>query len=135
MMENSQQIEAPVKAVKSTNRTALLSMMSRGRKKKNSAADRRHKRHACSCLGKMSILNRSLSLEGIITEVAKGGVKFRPAKTYLLDRTGVEVSIEIAGHKFTGKIAASRADGYGIAFFDELSDDDISYFLVNEIKN
>lgn len=134
-MENSQHIEAPAVTAKATNRAALRSMLSRGRKKKNSVADRRHERHACLCIGKMAIFNRSLSLDGIITEVAKGGVKFRPAKTYLLDRNGVEVTIEIADHKFTGKIAASRADGYGIAFFDELTDDQISYFLASDILN
>lgn len=102
-----------------------------GRKKKQelTAANRRHIRHSCWSVGTVSIINRSMALEGVVTEIAKGGVKFRPAKVYLLERNGVQISAEFGGLKVVGKIVATRADGYGIAFFEELDDDKIQAFL------
>lgn len=102
-----------------------------GRNKKNelTAAHRRHIRHACSCIGTMSIVNRSLAFEGIVSEIAQGGIKFRPAKTYLQDRKGVQISIEFGGMRLTGKIVATRADGYGIALFEQVGDERIDAFL------
>lgn len=96
------------------------------------AANRRHARYPCSAIGKVSVANRALALEGLVTEIALGGIKFRPAKVYLLDMRGVQVSIEFGGLKVVGKIVATRTDGYGIAFFDQLEeatlDDLVSQF-------
>lgn len=103
------------------------------RKKKTilTAANRRHARYPCSCIGKVSIGNRALTLDGLVTEVALGGIKFRPAKVYLLDMRGVQVSIEFGGMKVVGKIVATRPDGYGIAFFDQLEENTLDE-LVSE---
>ena len=96
-----------------------------GREQKPSAADRRHVRYDCASVGTLSIANRSIILEGIVTEISKSGIKFRPTKTYLLERTGVQVSIEFAGIRTVGKIAASRPDGYGVALFEEIANETI----------
>lgn len=93
------------------------------------AVNRRHKRHGCSCLGSMSIINRSYMMEGIITEISKGGLKFRPAKMYLLERKETQVLFEFSNFRASGKIVATRSDGYGIALFDELEDDVLDTFL------
>ena len=97
--------------------------------KKDSAAQRRHTRHGCSTLGVLSIINRSITLEGIVTEISKGGIKFRPATTHLLNRNGTQVSINFSTIRATGRIVATRSDGYGIALFDELEDDILDEFL------
>lgn len=97
----------------------------RNKKPVLTAAHRRHARHPCSCIGKVSVANRALALEGLVTEVALGGIKFRPAKVYLLDMRGVQVSIEFGGLKVVGKIVATRPDGYGIALFDQLDEDTV----------
>lgn len=97
--------------------------------KKDSAAQRRHTRHECSSIGILSIANRSISLEGIVTEISKGGIKFRPASTHLLNRNGTQISVSFSTFRGTGKIVATRSDGYGVALFDELSDEVIEAFL------
>lgn len=98
-------------------------------KKKESAAQRRHTRHECSALGVMAIVNRSITMEGIVTEISQGGIKFRPATTYLLNRNGTQVSVTFSTIRVTGKIVATRPDGYGIALFEELDDALIEDFL------
>ena len=99
------------------------------RSKKESAAQRRHTRHECYNPGILSIVNRSIQLEGIVTEVSKGGIKFRPATTHLLNRNGTQVSLTFSTIRATGKIVATRSDGYGIALFEELEDEMIAEFL------
>lgn len=99
------------------------------KKNKDGAANRRFERYECACAGRVSIVNSSLSLDGIITEISKGGVKFRPFQSYLLERNGKEVRVEILGQVFTGKIAATRVDGYGIALFEQLSDEEIDLLI------
>lgn len=101
----------------------------RNSKSQGTVAQRRHKRHDCSAISVLSILNRSISIEGIVQEISRSGIKFRPAKVYLLDRKGEQVSISIGGLQLSGKIVAVRKDGYGIALFDELEDDVLEPFL------
>ena len=98
-------------------------------KQQGGVVNRRHVRHECSCIGRMSILNRSMSLEGIISEISKGGLKFRPAKVYLLERRDTPVLFEFAGFRISGKIVATRNDGYGIALYEEIEDDTLTAFL------
>lgn len=99
------------------------------KKNKDGAANRRHERYECACAGRVSIVNSSLSLDGIITEISKGGVKFKPFQCYLLERNGKEVRVEILGQLLTGKIVATRVDGYGIALFEQLSDEKIDMLI------
>lgn len=101
----------------------------RNNKSQGTVAQRRHERHDCSAISVLSILNRSISLEGIVQEISRSGIKFRPAKVHLLDRKGEQVSISIGGLQLSGKIVAVRKDGYGIALFDELEDEVLEPFL------
>ena len=100
--------------------------------KESNAAQRRHTRHDCSSIGVLAIVNRSTSLEGIVTEISKGGIKFRPASTHLLNRNGTQISVSFASIRVTGKIVATRVDGYGVALFEELEDDVMEQFLLEQ---
>lgn len=134
-MNSSRQIEAHPKNTQNKKMMAgLFSFGGRKNSKEKGAAARRHQRYDCNCSAKISIINSSLILDGVISEIAKGGIKFRPFKTYLLVRNNTEVSIDIFGDVFSGKIVASRNDGYGIALFDQLSDRQVDLFLRHQIK-
>lgn len=101
----------------------------RAGKGKSGANRRRHKRYPCTCLATMSIVNRSTSLEGVITEISKGGLKFRPAKVYLLERNNTPVLFEFSNFRISGTIVTTRNDGYGIALFDDIADEQLEAFL------
>ncbi|MFK7901887.1 MAG: hypothetical protein AB8B49_03495 [Nitratireductor sp.] len=120
-------VKAP--SVPKTGSDVFSILRKRNKKTDGTAAARRHIRHECKAIGVLSIINRSISLEGIVLEIARGGIKFRPAKVHLLDRKGDQVSVSIGGLQLTGKIVAVRNDGYGIALFDELEDDVLDPFL------
>lgn len=97
--------------------------------KESGIAQRRYKRFPCSTVGVFTITNRSISLEGMVTEISKNGVKFRPASVFLLDRKGVSITIAFEEFQFSGKVVATRSDGYGIALFEEIEDKDLQGFL------
>ena len=121
----------PQTTASSGNAGGLLQKILRNRvqNKAHGVAARRHTRHACSCLGTMSIINRSVAMEGIVSEISKGGLKFRPAKTYLQERKDAQVLFEFDRFRISGKIVATRSDGYGVALFEEIEDRDIEAFL------
>lgn len=104
-------------------------LRSRVGKKKSGILDRRHARHECSCIGVMSIVNRSTFFEGIISQISKGGLRFRPAKHYLLEHKNTQVLFEFGNLSVAGKIVATRPDGYGVALFDEIDEEKLEAFL------
>lgn len=82
--------------------------------RKKMAFVRRHERYECCIVGELELSQRFLSLEGVILEVSQGGVLFRQASTYMLERQGELVKVKLEGQIYNGTIMASRPIGYGI---------------------
>ena len=98
-------------------------------RKRHSLSDRRHKRYAVISIGELSFVNRTITLDGIITEVSLGGLKFRPASVYLMDRSKEQVNITFDRFSLIGRIRATRSDGYGIELLDEFNRESFDAFL------
>ncbi|MEM9710556.1 MAG: PilZ domain-containing protein [Pseudomonadota bacterium] len=81
---------------------------------------RRHSRHGCSVLATLQFMNSATLMYGLVTEVSVSGLRFRPAKSFLLERNGAQVSCAFEQFRLPGKIVASRANGYGIALHEEI---------------
>ncbi len=106
------------------------------RDQEKNAHKRRFERYPIFAVATMIILDSSLHIEGVLTEVSLGGVKFRPASLFLLERNSERVSIILDDIKTTGTIRASRADGYGIQLIEQLDKVDLQFILNNYgIKN
>lgn len=90
---------------------------------------RRHARHECFIIAVMTVLERSVPIEGVIKEISAGGVLFRPASTYLLYRKGERIALMLGDRQLAGKIVAVRPTGYGVKFLDNLEDDEIDTML------
>lgn len=86
-----------------------------------SVADRRFDRQDCYVISSLSVLDRALMFDGIIDSISRGGLQFRPASAYLLDRRGERVSVAIGHRNLSGTIVAVRQSGYGIALDKSLS--------------
>lgn len=93
---------------------------------------RRHTRHDCCVVATLLLIEKKIPLDGLVLEISQGGVLFRTASVYILDRTGEEARVEFAGYSATGIIVASRDIGYGIRFAaelpEEMVDDVVSRF-------
>jgi hypothetical protein len=88
-------------------------------------------RHKIFAVATMILSFNSQEVEGVITEVSQGGLKFRPATSFLLERNGERVSIIVDDIKKSAIIRASRADGYGVQLLDEIDVNEINYILRN----
>lgn len=74
------------------------------------------KRDRCCVVGVLVLVDKSIPLDGLITEIGPGGVMFRPASSYILDRGRAEVLLRFADRELRGRIAASTALGYEVTF-------------------
>lgn len=88
-----------------------------GKKKKFS---RRHRRFPCCVIAYMHVIERGYFLDGTVLEMSQGGLMFRVASNYVLDRTGENVIVHIDGLELRGQIMASRPEGYGLRLLDDL---------------
>ncbi len=94
-----------------------------------SAANRRYQRSRCYVICTMSMMSRPLIWEGVVDSISAQGMQFRPASSYILDRRGEMVSIDINTKTYYGTIVAVRASGYGVALADPILDDEMAVIL------
>lgn len=88
-----------------------------GKKKRFS---RRHRRYPCCIIAALDVIDRGYVLDGAVLEMSQGGLMFRVASNYVLDRTGANVIVHIDGLELRGQIMASRPEGYGLRLLDDL---------------
>ncbi|MEM6382191.1 MAG: PilZ domain-containing protein [Pseudomonadota bacterium] len=87
---------------------------------KKQSFSRRHRRFPCCVIASMDIVDRAYSLDGTVLEMSQGGLMFRAASNYVLDRTGEKVVVHIDGVELPAQIMASRPEGYGLRLFEDL---------------
>ncbi|MFK7791453.1 MAG: PilZ domain-containing protein [Devosiaceae bacterium] len=93
---------------------------------KKKAFSRRHRRYPCCVIASMDVVARGYHLEGTVLEMSQGGLMFRVASNYVLDRTGEKVIVHIDGLELHAQIMASRPEGYGLRLMDELDLTEVS---------
>ncbi|MCB1507694.1 MAG: PilZ domain-containing protein [Hyphomicrobiaceae bacterium] len=81
---------------------------------------RRFQRYDCCIVGEMTIVDRAYVLEGTLMEISQGGILFRGASAHILDRSNQRVRIAFEDLELTGKIMATRPQGYGIKLDEDL---------------
>ncbi|WDR04517.1 PilZ domain-containing protein [Devosia rhodophyticola] len=96
------------------------------------AHKRRFERHSTFIVARMVMQNTSQQIDGVVNEMSLGGMRFRPASKYLQKRDGDTVSLIIEDTSFTGRIRASRPDGYGIELLDMMSEGMMAEFLMQQ---
>ncbi len=111
---------------KRTLRSILLSMFG---KKQDGKFNRAYERMPFCIIANLNIPERRIELEGLVLEVSRGGVLFREASTYILDRRGIEIEISFEGMKVSGKIVNVTTRGYGIKLDKVLNDDELERLM------
>lgn len=101
-------------------------------RKKQSFA-RAHTRHECFMPAKLHIIDSRVSVDGMVFEISKGGLLFRPALNFILDRSGADVRVDLPGMPITGKIMNVRPVGYGIKLFEAFEEEDVE-MLTRDFK-
>ncbi|MCP8940195.1 PilZ domain-containing protein [Alsobacter sp. SYSU M60028] len=81
-----------------------------------------HQRLPCCVPGSLYFIDRDYEIDGLVLELSRGGVLFREASTYILDRRGCEVEVRLLDLRWPGTIVNCRTEGYGIRFRNTLDD-------------
>lgn len=87
---------------------------------------RKFERHSIFAVAKMVIMDNSQQLDGVIDEISLGGLRFHPASAFIMERNGESVSMQVGALRMSGRIRATRADGYGVQLLDSLSDSQLN---------
>lgn len=90
---------------------------------------RKHPRHPCCIVGVLTILDRAVPLDGLVTEISLGGTLFRPASDFIFDRSRELVSLRFADREWRGQIVNVRRRGYGIKLESEVEQAEIDDIL------
>jgi hypothetical protein len=107
-------------------RPGLLSFM-----RKSADWVRRHRRHPVCIVGVLDILDRSVPLDGLVTEISEGGALFRTASTFIFDRRRSPVALRFTDREWRGEIVNVKADGYGIRLDIPVSEEEIEHIIAH----
>jgi hypothetical protein len=72
------------------------------------------KRERCCVVGVLVLLDKTIPLDGLVTELGVSGATFRPASTHILDRGGAEVLLRFTDRELRGRIERTTTHGYDV---------------------
>ena len=84
---------------------------------------RQHQRQEIWMPTELRLATRVVPIPGVINEVSLGGMRFRPATTYIYARSNLECFISLDGTLVPGTIRNTGSLGYGIQLSNPLDED------------
>lgn len=97
-----------------------------GRKLRRSANfTRAHERLTCSVVGEVFFIKRGCTIRGVIDEVSRGGLRLRPAQTFLVKRFDEDVRVTFGRFDVQATIVNTSPGGYGFRLKSVLAPDDL----------
>jgi len=90
---------------------------------------RMHERLPCAVWSKLHFIDRGFSSVGLVDEISQGGMRFRPAKSYICMRMGDVVRIQAGDYTIDATIVNTTEQGYGLRLKNFISPDDIEAFV------
>lgn len=103
-----------------------------GRLKRGGIRNRVHARFGCNLRAELVLPEKALSLHGIVTEISRGGVRYREASSWILDRRGQTVIVRLPWLDLTGTIVNVSPTGYGIRLDRLLREEALEAFLTRQ---
>ncbi len=79
------------------------------------------RRARCCVVGVMVLVDKSIPMDGLVTDLDVSGATFRPASIYILDRGRADVILRFADREIRGQISSVSSLGYDVAFASPLS--------------
>lgn len=90
---------------------------------------RAHQRHACVLVSELLIAEKGFKLDGMVIEVSRGGIRFREASNYILDRRGTPVVVMVGGQEHPGVIVNVGNNGYGIKLDQLMTEEEVDRLM------
>ncbi|HHS82722.1 MAG TPA: PilZ domain-containing protein [Devosia sp.] len=92
---------------------------------------RRFERHSIFAIAHITLTDSSQRIDGVVDEVSIGGIRFHPALSFIMERNNEPVTVDLGDLHLSGRIRATRADGYGIQLMDMLSEQQLADLLAS----
>lgn len=105
--------------------TALIERIPYFKREKTGSHMRAHQRHGCCLVAELLITEKGYKIDGLVIEASRGGIRFREASKYVLDRRDVHVVVIIAGNEYPGVIVNVGHNGYGVKLEGLISDEEV----------
>jgi hypothetical protein len=90
---------------------------------------RTHERVPCAIWVKLNFIDRGFGSHGLIDEVSRGGMRFRPSQSYICMRLGDAVRVRAGQFDLEATIMNTTEYGYGLKFRKPLSPEEIDDFV------
>ncbi|MCA0422354.1 MAG: hypothetical protein LCH61_03360 [Proteobacteria bacterium] len=92
---------------------------------------RAHMRHPCCLVAELLIAEKGFRIDGLVIEASRGGIRFREASRFVLDRRGITVVVIIGESQYPGTIVNVGNNGYGIKLDTLISDEEVERLVAN----
>ena len=103
-----------------------------GRLKRGGIRNRVYARFDCNIRAELVLPEKALSLDGVLTEISRGGIRFREASSWILDRRGQPVIVRLPWLDLPGTIVNVGSTGYGIRLDRLLREEALEAFLTRQ---
>lgn len=96
--------------------------------RRSSNFTRAHERMSCSAVGEVIFIERGCVIRGIVDEVSRGGVRLRPAHSFIVTRMGEDVDVRVSFGRFDlgATLVNTSAQGYGFKLKQLLTSEDFA---------
>ena len=97
-----------------------------GRKLRRTATfTRAHERMTCSVIGEVFFIKRGCTIRGVIDEVSRGGLRLRPAQSFVVKRADEDVRVSFGRFDIAATIVNTSPGGYGFRLKTTLAPEDL----------
>ena len=115
--------------------TTYFDNLSFRKKNKTGSHMRAHSRHGCVLIAEMEIIEKGFKIDGMVIELSRGGIRFREATSYILDRRGTKVEVSVSGNTYAGVILNIDAHGYGIKLNELMPEEELDKMVSGAAPN
>lgn len=96
---------------------------------------RQHERRPCSVFAQLYFIERGFSIRGLIDEASLGGLRFRPAQSYILLRSHDPVRVTVLDREFLATLVNTSPMGYGLKLTSMLSEAELDAIVGPESRS
>lgn len=97
-----------------------------GKLRRSASFTRAHERLTCSAVGEVVFIKRGCTIRGVIDEVSRGGLRLRPAQTFIVNRTDEDVRVMFGRFDLHATIVNTSPGGYGFKLKTVLTPADVA---------
>lgn len=90
---------------------------------------RADQRQSCCLISRLEFAESGLAVDGVVTDASLGGINFRPASRFILERSNERIQIHIGDISLKGFLRRTHPNGYGIQMTPRMTHEQLADVL------